>query len=312
MLADETGYETAENLIGEIIKLTPTEEDTREVRDALLRLFDRDSDVVVVGLASEISRLATTNKEKDQALGVMLNSLIDSPGGWIAKELIDGAVELAATAENQRLARTIFLKLLTGVTGPVYCQMAATLARSTVRLAMTEDDKRQVRESLLAVLTERVDEWATMSLISAVVELAVTTEDQRQVRSTLFKLLAGRVDDYLAAEMVRGTVELAIEEDEQQVREALLRLITDQITARKAATLTDGVIQLHPTAEEMRRCRVILLGMLTTETHTRAATALADTIARLEPTVDDRCQARRALNARGFRRLDPDGRFRFR
>ena len=140
------------------------------------------------------------------------------------------------------------------------------------------------------MLADGVDDWVAARLVPAVVELAITTEDQRQVRSVILMLLAGRVDDRMAEAMVRGTVELAMEEGERQVREALLELITDQIAARKAVTLAGGVIQLHPTVEEMSRCREILLGMLTTETDAWVTTALAGSIALFDPT--------RTINAR--------------
>ena len=105
--------------------------------------------------------------------------------------------------------------------------MSEELMSEVVRLAVTDEDKRQAREVLLGLLARGADDWIACQLADGLVRLDPTDDDKRQALDELLNSLAHQTryyqadqdddynDDWQPGELVAGIVRLDPTADER-------------------------------------------------------------------------------------------------
>jgi hypothetical protein len=266
-------------------------------------------------LAAALARLDPTLPEKQQALDVLERwlardaavaldpALRDHRASWFTerrselfhahnamRDELDGLVELAATEEEKRIARTAVLGLLRRQPDSFTSgQLAAALAR----LDPTEADKLEARGILLRSLTQEAACYDAAQLCDGLIALDPTPPDKRQARTSMLGLLAG--PDASNASWLPGRLaRLDLRPEEaQRARAALLEYSqADDLTAE---TLLGWLLQMDPTPQEKLRACDILLGFVEHATGDAPAVRLALAMAQLDPPPRCRDSARRTL-----------------
>ncbi len=243
-----------------------------------------------------LARVASESSETDwspEVAGIIAQARVELARSGRAGDLV-GAAQWVT---SNRHASGVLLGLLPDEAGG---HAASTeVVNAVVQLALTAEDKRTARDSLLELL--RGDIFNNDDVVNAVVQLAPTAEDKRAVRDSLLGLLADETRGWVAGALVGGVVQLdPTAQDKRQARDALLRLLVSETNHSMAAQLADQVTQLDPTADDERKAREAMLGLLHGideywEDQGRLARELAATLALLDPTTDDKRSAREAL-----------------
>ena len=95
-------------------------------------------------------------------------------------ELAHGVAELATTAEDKRQARETLLALIAGQTSGL---VVPELIDGLAQLTPGADDKRRTREAVVALLTHETDSWIAKHLLIRLIDLDPTVRDLDSWRS---------------------------------------------------------------------------------------------------------------------------------
>ena len=309
LLPGQTDAEMVFQLVGGMADLDPTAEDTRQARQALLALLaDETNRWTAADLAGGLADLDPTAEDMRRATDALAALLADATGGGTAEETGSSAsdsmsyamlvlylIKLAPWPEDKRQIREALLALLPGQADG---QLAALLADGVARLDPTAEDKHETRQVVLGLLAEETDGEAAAELADAVAQLDPPAEDRHQTRQALLALLPGETSAKIVRRFVGTVIQLApTAEDKHEAREALLALVPSQTDLLIVEDLVSGVVRLAPTAEDKHQTRHALLALLASQADSATANALAFRVVRLAPTAEDKRQARHALLA---------------
>ena len=248
-------------------------------------------------LGGAASWRTSNRKARDALLRILIQSAdVNAPPDLVDKDpadLVDGFIQLVATAQDKRLARETLLRLSADQEDGA---LAAAALSGVIQLDPTTEDLRRSQKTLLRLLPTQTDETSVSRVVDTIVRLATTAEDKRQGREALLHTLVNQSRWSLMYPMVGGMVQLAATADDKgQARGTLLKILSDQHDGFVTKELAEGVMQLDPTAQDVRQVRKVLLRSLSSQTQGYMARALVTTLIQLTPTTQDKNQARRAL-----------------
>ena len=216
--------------------------------------------------------------------------------GWAMQDLVtSGPYDLkqAGASHWPTSNRLIIRSLLDGDTGPGRNRSLTDVA---ARLAVTDDDRAQVRQPLLGLLADEKNPERACQLADTITRLHPAAEDRARAREALFRLLAAETEPGMTEELASAVAGLTeTDEDRTQARGALLGLLAIEAGSSRARSLADAIARLDPTAGERSRAREALLSLLAAKTQPQETEELASAVAGLTETDEDRTQARGAL-----------------
>jgi hypothetical protein len=122
---------------------------------------------------------------------LFLRLLADQIPHWFIQALVQGLVQLAASADEQREARKVLLSRLDREASGAD---AAQLADLLIRLDPTDKGKQEVRNVLLSRLASEASDAAAWRPVSVMLGLDPTDEDKRKERNELLSQLPGHID----------------------------------------------------------------------------------------------------------------------
>jgi hypothetical protein len=252
-------------------------------------------------LTAGIVKTAVTQDDKDQLRASLMALLWSSNDLSDAEEFGTRLIQLGPTAEEQRQACTVLLKLLARATRAKRCLPAARLAGLLAKLNPTDEEKQHAREVLLQTLSSKVSQWNARALFDSFVQL-VPADDRPTGCRALLALLPDQTDGWVAAALAGALAFLDPTSDDQRLaREEIHRLLADQTQSSVAAALAGALADLDPTSDDQRHAREILLRLLSSETHRssesgkRRIETVITCIFNLVPTAEGNREARKAL-----------------
>ena len=301
-LTSQPGALVTWGMVSGLVKLSMTEHDRQQAFTALLTRVSEDRVWGAHALVDGVVQLAVTADDKRQARAALLRSLNGQTWDTDALFLVDGLDQLGATADDKLRASRALLKILANPRAIIRGE--GLLLGYAVGLPETTDDKRQVREILIQMITDMAASLPLASarvqldpsLVTGLVQLDPTAEERQKIIELLLGRLDRQTDPEGIRELVSGLTELGLTtEERRQVREVLLRMLATRTDSPLASGLAEALAWVDPTAEDKRQVRQALLGLLTTKTDPWKAHRLVDSLARVDPTAEDKRQVRHAL-----------------
>jgi len=286
-----------QELVAAFVSLTPTVEEKRPARKALLELLSHETNVLYVShIVRGLAQLAPTPLDRrlaQDALLALIASESDPIKSFLSVDaLVADLILLCISPSDRRRVRVGLIQLLRE---DIDNWRSRDLVKAVSKLARTTSEKRETRETLLRQLACQTIASTAMLIAHEVVQLGPTIDDQRQAREVLLRILADESDAQEARELVRQTVQLgATPEDKRQARHALLWLLA-QGSGGWMSDLVDEVVQLSATDGGTRETRQALLQQLAGETDAFMAYRLANGLLQLELPANGRRKAREAL-----------------
>jgi hypothetical protein len=225
---------------------------------------------------------------------LIIRSLLDGDTGpGRNRSLTDVAARLAVTDDDRAQVRQPLLGLLADEKNP---ERACQLADTITRLHPAAEDRARAREALFRLLAAETEPGMTEELASAVAGLTETDEDRTQARGALVGLLGGRTIPESAQALADTVARLTVgDEDRAQACSALVGLLAAETKPQAARQLANAIAILDPAASDRARALEVLLGLLSTQTDLREAQWLAGGIAKLNPSAADQARTREAL-----------------
>ena len=279
----------------------------RQIRQTLIRQLARQADHPALrAWVDVLIQISTSDQDKREACAVMLGLLSDEayfPSDAV-HGIASGLVQLGATADDKRQARATLIRELERrdffLTEP-----AINLVQGLTQLDPTADDRRRAVQVLFEIFTEgESDPGSGSALMHYIAELPATAEEKRPIRASLLRIFTEGTSSLDLT--VLGIVLLAeTEEDRRQARDALIAWMAaraeppvfeataihvpvasflgelrvgDMDVAVRA--ITDGLVQLDPSPEDIGRVFEILLGLLAGVTKSYALTAVVGGLAK--------------------------------
>lgn len=170
------------------------------------------------------------------------------------------------------------------------------VADAAARLAVTGEDRTQLRQALLSLLPRQLHDAPARLLREAATRLAVTDKERAQVRQALLELLAQQQYPEAALEVVDAVTRLAVTDQEKaQDRQVMLGILSSQKYAWQAAEMAAALTGLELTADDRARARQVLLRLAAKLDDVETALDWATAIIALQPTAEDRAQVRQTL-----------------
>jgi hypothetical protein len=255
-------------------------------------------------LAEILVAVAVTSGSQAQARGALLGMLTcrDRAGEWKVQCLAETLTELDAPARDRMQASEILLKRLPDTV----LWMVSFLLDGAVRLAVTAEEQARTREALLRMLSSETallqlsssekDPVSARKAAQAIAKLSPTVHECTRAREALMGLLARETNAVRARHLAYAFPGLAPSRAErQQILDAVLRLIPAETRPGSAWRLDEVLPSLAMTDEEQARTRASLLGLLAGETDPEKVQQLASAVAELAPTEPERAETLRAL-----------------
>ena len=324
LLATHSDGRVAAELANTLCQLDPTAEDKRQALDTLLPLLAGQTEKYPAAfLASMIVQLDPTAEDKRQALDTLLTLLADRTT-FGTEHLMRGIVELTVTTQDKRKVRAVLLGMLGSQTYRSVAEVAESVnaeldsrelryARAKEKndkrefahhllngltwLAAKEEDKRQLREYLLRLLSDRTNRLLPeISMWRAVARLSLTAEERHQIFDTLLRLLATESDEDAASSLAIIMAGLnPTQNDKCKARRTLLDLLGRSANGWACNSLVVSLVKLDPTAEEKGWTLDALLRLLAEKSNYVAVTSLVDSVLSLDPAPKDKSQVKNAL-----------------
>jgi len=262
-----TGGGVAAQLVDGIMRLDPPAEVQHQVHRAL-----------IASLSGTTKALHPTEKDKGQALQVLVRLLSGETYGSVAAQLARVVVVLDPTWYGERQAYNALLGL---VSSSDYSEMAKELAPKLAELNPTPEERRHGRRALLTLLADESDGDTAEQLTGGLVRLAFTAEERIQTRQGILEILATQSQTRSAEHLINGLVRLASTAEEgSQARQNILGILASS-SGEMAVQLVDALIGLNPSVEENRRACNILLMLLAKRHKGSAAAELAARVVQL-------------------------------
>jgi NACHT domain len=257
LLARQTRSSAIANLAGALVPLCATPGDQSEVRDVLLRLLTRQGSIQG-GL--EIRQFNPTEDETCQIRDALLGLADRETNSHEAVGLVQSVMGMDPLPDDMRRARKRLLVLLDGETGS---GPAGDLARAVALLDPLPEDMRRARKRLLVLLDGETGSGPAGDLARAVALLDPLPEDMRRARKRLLVLLDGETRSGPALELARAMALLdPLPEETRRARDRLLGLLAECTKFSAARALAWAMEELDWTAEEKVKARERLLALV--------------------------------------------------
>ena len=198
----DTGEKVTEQLLSVLAVLSPSENDSREVRKYLLKLINRRPRQRI----TQLLRLWVTRLDPEMSEGrlerqvepeLSYDQMVDEFGQQMP------TWRRALPSQDNRKTRQ---KLLAVIGSQNDQKVVERLASGMVSLAMETEDKNEALEELLQLLGRQPDGWVAERLIGGVVQLATMTEDSKHAREVLLEFLSRQTDRRIAKRLIAGIV----------------------------------------------------------------------------------------------------------
>jgi hypothetical protein len=209
--SDASGSET-QILAGILAPLALTSGSQARTRGTLLRMLtrhDRADEWKIQCLAKALTELDAPARDRMQASEILLRRLPDAVL-WKASFLLDGAVHLAVTAEEQARTREALLRMLSSETAllrlassekdPVNARRAA---QAISELSPTARECARAREALMGLLSRETDATRSRHLACAFRGLAPSPAEREQIVDTVLRLVPAETHPGSAWRLVR-------------------------------------------------------------------------------------------------------------
>lgn len=171
-------------------------EEQREFRELLLGLLARQDDAFTAAeLTRRLSSLDPPESERAYARETLLKLLARESYPNQSEALAKGVAALAVTAQERRFSR----EALTGELSRRGYGRTAQLARVTVAVADTAEERQQVRGALASLLAATDDARQALDLAREISRLDPSPQDLERGRSVLLRLLRSERDSGVAA-----------------------------------------------------------------------------------------------------------------
>ncbi len=266
-----TGLYETEQVISGIAELATTADEKREARAELRELLTKQDDRhIAAKVIKGIVQLDPTEQEKRQVLEALFVYPPDK-NPFAFYELTSLAPQLGATMDEKRRLREELLGLLNRTTDSF---LAGKFIESIIQLGPTSEDKHQIRQNLLNIAASQIREHRLdmiNELFQKFVDLAPSAEDRHQMRGLLLswveKQCQARESWAVDQEAVALLVQLSSTgQEKMKTREQLVELLTigfapstDSLEKLKAQSmglhLEQGVAQLDPTVDDLQTWR---------------------------------------------------------
>jgi lipopolysaccharide biosynthesis regulator YciM len=252
------------------------------------------ADLSVIDAAGEARRLlaGVADESREDEWSPELAAIIGQARLGLARPRTAADIgEAARWPVSNRLVCAALLGQLDGGGGDL-----ASVARAVTRLDPTAEDKRQVRQAVLARLAQ-TDVYVVLDLVGALTQLDPAEDDKRQARQAVLDMLASRPAPLGAEWLARALGQLdPTGEDTARARRVLLEAL---VRDPGGVSLPRALNALGATGEDKRQAQRTLLDWLAremaSESGARVARVVANALAELELADHDLRQARRTL-----------------
>jgi hypothetical protein len=293
----------AHSVANTLTQLNPAAQDRERARTALCRLIadDRYSDIAPK-LAYTFEMLGPTPGEQAQARGALIAKL-PSRGSYSSTSELAAAIAMLGPAAGERaearaaLVRTLaFPSFADSLEIILFPGHARLLTEAIAWFVVTEEDRAQVRESILGLLCNEACRLAFPELYEAVIWLNPTSEDRQRAQAALLTWLTGGPEFARSDWLNTMLAELKLTADHRaQVLAALLKLSADETRDDLPSQLAGIATMLAVTKQERASARARLLALLAVKPNSPASTHLARAAAGLATTENERAGVRSAL-----------------
>lgn len=290
-----------------VVRLAPTAEDKRQVRDALLpMLFRRTDQTSVAALTNALVRLHLAEEDHRDVRNALLAMLAGQTNGAVAVTLIETLIQLDPKQADKRNVRTFVLATLATLRrqesegGLSERGVPAALIKTLIQLDPTQGDKDEARQALLKLVAEEPASSDATELLGLAMKLGATENDKHRMCQALLTLLASNTNAWEISGLANFiTILDPSEEEKRQVRQALLAMLVTQTRGSRPAYLAKQLAQLDPTEEEKRQVLDVLLSVLAGRASDPAAdegmcyfsSDVAEAVIQFNPEPKDRHQA---------------------
>ena len=291
LLAPETDPVTAQELAAAFIQLAVSPNDRAAARKKLVALLTRETnDLTTWVLIDAVVEMDPSPDERTTAMRALLGLLADETYLVFIPEFVETVARIAARTEERAVATEALITHLSQLTYETHNQTETEweLADTVTLLAVTAQDRAEVRRALLARLTTETDSETVWQLAQAVNRLAVTPKDRAAARQALLARLSDEAQPRTAAVLAEAVARLDPAPEERAVAtQALLIWLTRETGTGTAGLLSD--------AEKRAVAWHTLLDLLAGEAYVRTGRALAYAAAEVDPEPENWSEAKEAL-----------------
>jgi hypothetical protein len=279
-----------------VVRLAMTAGQKQRARSALLARLARETRHGEAGaLALAIAGLDPDPDERRHARESLLTQLrtINDPNERLTSSLHDvdvgKSLALLTTAE---LEREDALRAVLGILSQQTCWPKMKLqVRAAVALAVTAEERRQVRAELLVLHARRTDSNSAWVLGKAAADLTVSAEEPEQHRQQVLGLLTANSEMWAPGPAAAAARLAVTAEERRSAVEALLKMMSRDKYVHGVAELEDTVAALAQTAEE----RATATGTLLQADHQALGLGWVYVVTALAQTPGERQRAREKL-----------------
>jgi Fe-S-cluster formation regulator IscX/YfhJ len=201
LLATETEGSPLPDLVSTLIMLSPTADDKRRAREAILESLTAAPWMMIEEMADALLELNPTMQDKRRAREIVVWLLASPDEAWMAPKLVETLIRLDPTAEDKR---TALWAQLGHIASPTNGIEASQHVMASLQLAPTAADIGWTRQRMLELLAVETEGFHAIDLAQTLSRLDPTTTDKRRAREILLGLLARTTDDGDASWLMSG------------------------------------------------------------------------------------------------------------
>jgi hypothetical protein len=290
----ERYYPSAAALGRGLILVDPSDEERDRAREILLSMLAEENRLDLDVIVDGLIQLGLTEGQERKARGLLARYLSGTDSALAAEKLADLLTRLDPTASERGHARGALLNSI--IRDKYFSFLDSWREAPFVRLAPTEEEKEESRQELLGLLDNPANARAAAMLAATLSSLDPGHADRRRAGTILIARIRGETSSHAVMLYVTGLSHMATTADDKfRAREDLLGLMTGRTVPFMTMQLASGVVQLAETADERHHAREALLQLMAGQEDSFCADMLADAVTRLAVTAADKHQTRDAL-----------------